>query len=957
LKENTQAAFIIIQHQDPHDPHLAREVISRFTTLPVVEVIDGISLERGKIYLTPAHTSIDLEEEKFTVHPAENHEKYSVIDTSFRNLARDLGQKLVGVLLSGEGSDGSQGIKTIHDQGGMVIAQAPESAEHPAMPLSAVSTGVVDRVLRPHEIPTELSSYEKYVSRMFDKSAVANLRDEIGAALIGICEILQKETKHDFKHYKTSTLIRRIQRRMQVLQLNSVESYVERLQSQVVEVDSLFKELLINVTSFFRDPEAFEELDRDVLKPALENRANDHKFRVWVAGCSTGEEVYTFAILIKEHLEKLPHPPEVQIIATDIDEHALNLARKGVFSLTIEESVSRERLEKYFVRRGNKYHVSKVLRELCLFSSHNLINDPPFSQLDLISCRNVLIYLGTHLQKKLIPVFHYALKTNGYLFLGTSETLSSHRELFKIISAKHRIAQRKATAIRPQASFSTTLATVYAPHFKDAAQTNEADIHLVSQRIVLDEFAPKYAVVNDEGQIITVSSGLNEFLDPSEGVFQNNIVKMVQPSLRMGLRSTLAEAIKHKRRIDHETSTLKTGDHLMRIGLTVQPMPKLGEESSLYMVVFHRLGKLLQSSAGTSAGIDPQIAVLNTAFIDQLEQELLNTRQDLDKTVQDLEASNEELKSSNEELLSMNEELQSANEELETSKEEVQESSEAIQRSNNDLENLLASTQIATLFLDHQLRIKTFTPSITDIYRIKPADIGREISDFTSLATVMPPLPAVSEVNEAAAAIESDITLPNGKTYLRRVLPYRTHDEKNRGLVVTFIDMTDLRAAHQQLQENETRLEMMIRTSPSFMCLLSGPDYIFEQTNERYLQLLGRTDILGKTILEVAPEVKNQGYLEMLNQVRETGEPYIGTEVPILLQRTSGAPPEKRYLDFVYQPDERVDGKVDRIFVHGNDVTEKVLSRVAIENERENFRNLFKQTRNGLHPHRPATFV
>jgi two-component system CheB/CheR fusion protein len=935
-------SYIVIQHLDVHGKQLAQESLSKLTSLPIVEITTDLPLEAGKVYVAPPHSVVNIEDEKFSVRAAfDTAESHAVIDSSFRNLAHALKHSLVGILFSGEGSDGSHGLKAIHEEGGLVIVQSPESSEHASMPQSALQTGIVDYTLRAEEIPTELAAYGKYVERTFDKSSINALRDHIGAALIGICEILQKHTKHDFKHYKTSTLIRRIQRRMQVLQLHSVESYIEGLEREGKEVEALFKELLINVTSFFRDPESFEELNRTVLDKAFTNRAPGEKFRMWIAGCSTGEEVYTFAILIKEQLAKLKNPPEVQILATDIDEHALNIARKGVYSVAIEESVSKERIAKYFIRRAGKYHVTKELRELCLFSSHNLINDPPFSQLDLISCRNVLIYLGTHLQKKLIPVFHYALKPGGFLFLGTSESLSSHKELFTIISSKHRIAERKVTAIRPTASFSTTLSTFYPPHFKGAAQTGESDIHLISQRIILDEFAPKYAVVNDESQILSVSSGLNEFLDPSEGGFQNNIVKLIKPALRMALRSTLSEAIKHKRRIDHESSTLKMSDTLIRIGITVQPMPKLGEESSLYMVVFHKFGTIASSNELLP---DPKVSALNAAFIDQLERELIATRHDLDKTVQDLEASNEELKSSNEELLSMNEELQSANEELETSKEEVQESNEALLRSNSDLENLLASTQIATVFLDQHLRIKSYTPSLNEIYRIQASDKGREILDFTSRAISMPAYPDPERVTDFNRPIEHEVSMPDGRTYLRRILPYRTHEEKREGIVVTFINISEQKEMLQKLANNELRLETMVKTSPSFMCTILTKDFSFEQANARYYQLVGHRDIIGKKIVDALPEVKDQGFIELLEKVRDTAKSFIGTEIPFSLQRSPGNSPEKRYLDFVYQPGEKVDGVVERIYVHGNDVTEKVLAKASIANERENFRNLFKQT-------------
>jgi two-component system, chemotaxis family, CheB/CheR fusion protein len=805
--ECRRMAFVIVQHKGVNGSQLGVDLLSRSTSLPVREIEEGLAAEAGAVYVAPARSAVTLEQGIFGLLPAfEAGQRLSVIDASLHSIGKTFGARAVGIVLSGEGSDGTAGLDALSGFGGLTIAQAPESSEHPSMPQSAIASGSVDRVLNPDEIAAELLAYEQYLERVLEKTGVGNLREEIGAGLIRICDILHRATNLDFKHYKTTTLIRRIQRRMQVLQLNSVEAYTERLSSHGEEAEALFSELLINVTSFFRDADAFAALNNDVIVPGLAATPKGERFRIWVPGCSTGEEVYTLAMLVREQLSQMTHPPEVQILATDVDEQALAVGRKGAYPLSIERSVSRERLERFFVKRNGKYHVEKSLRELCLFSAHNLISDPPFSQLDLISCRNLLIYLGTHLQKKLIPVFHYALKANGHLFLGTSESLSTHRELFRTVSAKYRIAQRRHTAIRPVSSFSTSVHVAPASVTRELAGEAEADIHMIGQRILLDEFAPKYAIANEEGQIVSVSAGINEFFEPSEGSFQNNIVKLANPQLRMALRSVFAEAKKHKRRMEHEAATLRTPEKVMRVGITVQPMPKLGEESGLYMIVFKDLGSL-PSVAEPAA--DPKFSAMNAALIDQLEKELAATREDLDKTVQDLEASNEELKSSNEELLSMNEELQSANEELEASKEEIQHANDALQRSNSDLENLLGSTQIATLFLDADLRIKGFTPAITQIYPIQPGDVGRRLADFASPSPSLAPLPPADSLAEDSA-LEDELVLPSGTVFLRRVLPYRTAQGERDGVVVTFINVTDLKKTQWALKENTEQLRLAL---------------------------------------------------------------------------------------------------------------------------------------------------
>ncbi|HET9238329.1 MAG TPA: PAS domain S-box protein [Oligoflexus sp.] len=782
-------ALILVMHIDGSGKELAQEVLAQTSRFPVREIVKGEPLQPGFLFLAPPHSYIAIKNGAFDIRPAPSRDnRQAVIDEAFRALARSVAHRAIGIVLSGEGADGSQGLIHISQSNGMTMAQDVDSAEHKAMPQNAIASGLIDHVLEPARMPEILNAYSTYLARVSAREGPELFKEHIAAALIPICEILHRATRHDFKHYKTSTLVRRIQRRMQVLQISSVDAYVDMLKDQPQEAEALFKELLINVTSFFRDAEAFQALREEVIVKALRARSKDHKFRIWVAGCSTGEEAYSLAILMKEVLAGCENAPDIQIIATDIDEHALAVARRGAYSQSAVSGLSQDILAKYFIRKGGRYHIVKDVRELCLFSVHNLINDPPFSQLDLISCRNVLIYLGLHLQKKLIPVFHYALKPGAYLFLGNSESLSTHKELFRTISVKHRIAQRKVTAIKTLSHFSGSV-TTYPSHHQEPVKTIETDLNLVGQRIILDEFTPKYAIVNDEGQILSVSSGLTPYFELSEGSFQNNILKVVHPNLRVALRTIFAQAKTEKRIFQHESATLKIDGAMQRVGLVVQPMPQLGEDIALYMVVFRYLG-LISEGEPSAKGFDPHPA--NTAFVEQLETELAATREQLDRTIQDLEASNEELKSSNEELLSMNEELQSANEELEASKEDIQNVNDALQKANTDLENLLASTQIATLFLDENLHIKSFTPAVTQIYNIKDRDLGRSIYDLTHRAEHMPKFPAPQDLKEQGNT-EFEIFMPGHAVFLLRITPYVNHEHRRDGLVATFIDITALR--------------------------------------------------------------------------------------------------------------------------------------------------------------------
>jgi two-component system CheB/CheR fusion protein len=800
------SSVVITQHMDTSSLVILKEVVEQFSKLIIEEISDGLKIRGGRIYTCPPSKFVSIEKDTFILQELpDSPQKYSTIDFFMNSLAVSFKERAVGVLLSGEGMDGVMGLKTISDNGGLTFAQNEESAENPNMPKCAIDLGFVDYVVAPDVIGSELYKYEEYLAKLVKSTTLSQLKEEIGAAIISICDILHKHTHHDFKHYKTSTIIRRIQRRMSVLHIDKVDEYVNSLGTDKNERNALFNDLLINVTSFFRDPEAFEALKTEVLIPDLKKFTGSKKYRIWVAGCSTGEEPYTLAMLIREVMDECQLKFDVQIIATDIDEEALNIARRGDYPLSIADKISPQRLEKFFTRKNGRFSVSKQLREMILFSSHNLINDPPFSQVDLITCRNVLIYLGPHLQKKLIPVFHYAIKPNGHLFLGTSEALTSHKDLFNAINAKYRIAQRKATAIHaPAQSFFTALTTSYSAHFKEAPQSHEEDLHLIGQRILLDEFSPKFAIISDECKIVSVSAGIQEFLEPSEGSFQNNILKLVRPNLRSPLRLSINEAKKEKRQIQNQVAILRMDSGLRKIGIVVQPMPQLGEHTGLYMVVFRDFGAISEDASphATSDKVD-------LTMVEELEKELAKLRDELERSVQDLEASNEELKSSNEELLSMNEELQSANEELEVSKEEVQKGNEVLTNSNIDLENLLHSTKIATIFLDQDLNIKNFTPAATELYDLVPHDIGRSIKSFSSKAKKMPPYSYPKDL-KVDQVVETEVIMPDGRIFLRRKSPYVNQKKEMVGLVITFVDVTEVRRSEMLFRSLANTVPQMV---------------------------------------------------------------------------------------------------------------------------------------------------
>ncbi|HRX84688.1 MAG TPA: PAS domain S-box protein, partial [Phycisphaerae bacterium] len=796
-------AYVILQHVDPADTKLLAEALQAKIPLPVTVVERDTPVRGDHVYIVPAHTVLSLVNERLRVDGAATaDDRRNPIDRHLRALAEGAKDRAVGVILSGAGTDGTLGLKAISEAGGLTVAQAPETARYDGMPRNAVMSGVVDQVLAPEQIADELARYGKHVASVSDAEHSAALKEQALAAIPAIAQCVQERTGVNFQHYKSTTLVRRILRRLQVLRIGDVDDYIRKLREEPDEARTLYRELLISVTAFFRDPEAFDVLGREVLKPLISRGADEH-VRIWVPGCATGEEAYSLAILVREMLSEREAGPEVQIFATDIDERALEHARNGAYAEGIADSVGPERLRRFFVKRGKRFHVTKELRGMCLFSAHNLISDPPFSRLDLISCRNLLIYLGPHLQKKLFPLFHYALRPGGYLFLGPSEPIDSHRELFKAVSAKHRISQRKATAVRPAGRVNAMVPADNSGAARpDAPGSTELDVHQVMQRIILDEFAPKSAVVHEDGQIVCASGNMSRFLEVAGGIFQNNIIKLARSGLRVGLRAALAEAVRDRRTCVHNDLSVRSEGDVHRVTLTVQPMPKIGDDSPLFMVVFQEAGPPLrrEEAPATRSKEDAN------AIIEQLERELDSTRQDLEKSVQDLEAANEELKSSNEELLSMNEELQSANEELETSKEEVQAGHDALSQAHSDLENLLRSTDIAVIFLDEELLIRSYTPAATRIYNLIPTDVGRPLAHLTHHAEHMPSIPSSSALSRARQAVEHEVITRDGRHYRRRALPYRARDGQSGGVVLTFVDVTELARTEAARREAEERL-------------------------------------------------------------------------------------------------------------------------------------------------------
>lgn len=951
LPADADLAFVVVYHPDAIDDNALVEVVSRATPIPLERInLEGI-IKANRVYFPAVKFPLGITDGRLQATSSSN-DSATPINTFLQELARDQGGNAVGILLSGAGSDGALGLKSIAESGGMTMAQDSASAEYDSMPRTAIATGVVDHVLAPAEMTGELLRYARHIKATNGDDNFAGQREAITEHLRSICDTLLEETNHDFKHYKTATLVRRIHRRLQILRLNRVSQYLERLQQDRQERQALFKDLLIGVTAFLRDTDAFNALTQHVIATLLHERSANDALRVWVPGCATGEEAYTLAMLFQEQMDQHPDPPEVQIFASDIDEQALKIARLGRYSETIIEDLSEHRVRRFFVKQGNKYQVSKNIRELCLFSHHNLISDPPFSRLDLISCRNVLIYLGPHLQKKLISVFHYALKPNGYLFLGSSENISAHKELFRALSAEHRIYQCKKTPAmdtNPRLSASGNNAATFRP---DSLMADTADLGKIAQRVILDEFSPCYGIINQAGEILYLSDGVAKYLEPAAGHFSSNIVKMARGGLRAGLRAAINEANTTRRRIVHENLSVETEQGLQRVLLTVQPMPDLGEDSPLHMVVFQDTGLPIDHVISETASSEDK------QLIAQLEKELNSTRRDLEYTVQALEVSNDKLKTSNEELLSINEELRSANEELETAKEETESSNKALERTNDDLENLLESTQIATIFLDNNFKIQRFTPATRKLYNLRASDAGRPLTDITHHAYTMPPLPSLDTVARQSSPIREQIETIDGHWYLRRVLPYRTHEGHSDGLVVTFTDITALRASEERYQRQLQELETLYHTAPVGLALFDS-ELRYLRINERLAEINGASPAqhLGRTLREVLPDLADVAE-PLLHHVLETGEAILEREVKGYVPRI---PHEEQTWLTSYYPIKDSTDQVQAVSAVVQEITERKRTEVLLQEtarqKDEYLTMLAHELRNPLAPLRNAAQV
>lgn len=861
---DTGLAYVVILHLSPdHDSQLA-SVVQASASLLVTQVQDRVRVQPNKVYVIPPNRSLSMQDGHLAVADITRiEERRAPVDVFFRTLADSHGAHAACVVLSGTGANGSMGLKRIKEEGGLCLVQDPDEAEYGDMPRNAIATGLVDHILPVREIPSRILAYRASLAtvRVPDDPAYADGEDT--QALRDVFSLLRARTGHDFSNYKRATVSRRIARRMVVHGVPSLAAYAKLMRERLEEAPALLKDLLISVTNFFRDREAFDALETQIVPRLFEGRKEEDQVRVWVPGCATGEEAYSVAMLLAEHASGQPGAPGVIVFGTDIDGDAIASAREGLYTLNDAADVSVERLRRFFLREGEAYRARKELREMILFAQQNILKDPPFSHLDLVSCRNLLIYLNRAAQRRVMEVVHFALNPSGYLLLGASESIEGAGDLFVSVDPEAHLYQSRGTATRPALPMpDVTVAHHIAPHRSgDANRTNRvratsAETHLR----LLEEFAPPSVLVNDEHELIHLSDRAGRYLQFAGGEPSQNLLRLVRPELRIELHSALYQAADLRVPVDARGLRVRVDDHVVTVDVHVRPVIGDGEPARGYfLVLFEEVrddgGEIPTASVPLKEG----------GAARQLEEEVHRVKVQLRAAVERHETQSEELRASNEELQAMNEELRSSAEELETSREELQSLNEELRTVNqelkikveeqaqvaDDMQNLINSTDVGTIFLDRQLRLKMFTPSVRELFHFIPSDLGRPLSDLRTSLVGVDLSADIDHVLDKLERVDREIETQDTHWHLVRIVPYRTVDDRIDGVVLTFVDITTrkkaedvLRATGDRLREAQGNLELQVanRTHElaSAIGRLDSEVLVRQEAERRVRSLLGR---------------------------------------------------------------------------------------------------------------------
>ncbi|MBU3176121.1 PAS domain-containing protein [Clostridium estertheticum] len=850
VPENSGLAYVIVQHMEKDSKDILVELLQGDTNMKVVQAYENISVEPDKVYIIPPNKDMSIKHN--VIHICDYNQSRALhlpIDLFFSSLANDKREWSIGVILSGMGSDGTAGIRKIKENGGGVFIQEPSSAKYDGMPRSAIKTEVADVISTVEIMPLKIIAYIEHKINMVMEGQ--DQTDKLKGYFDNIIAMLRSHTGHDFSSYKKNTIQRRIERCMGIHQFDDIATYVSFLKKNPQELEVLFKEFLIGVTNFFREQAEWELLKDKVIPALLAQRSPTETVRVWISGCSTGEEAYSLAIVFKEVINKVKLFKDfsIQIFATDLDSEAIDKAREGVFSENITKDISSERLSKYFVKVDRGYQVVKEIRDMVIFAQQNMIKDPPFTKVDIMICRNLLIYLTPEIQKKLIPLFHYSLNSGGFLFLGSAESVGNFTDLFKPLDLKSRIYQRLRPLIQKEP---IEFPNSFAPYQPEANQPSEEvqNMQSLADKLILQYYSPAAVLVNGKGDILYITGRTGKYLEPAAGKVNWNIFAMAREGLNYKLNDAFYKAVRGKEVVISKNAVVLNEGGKLRVDITVNPLKEPETLRGMVMIIFTDVVTPTVFEKISATGQTP----VSNKREGELERELLQARQMWQATSVEMQISQEEFKSSNEELQSCNEELQSTNEELTTTKEEVQSSNEELKTINfelqdklddlslvtNDMKNLMDSTNIATLFLDNELLVKRFTNQMTVVSRLISSDVGRPVTDIVSDLIYTELTEDVRQVQSTLISVEKQILSRDGSWFNASILPYRTLDGKSDGVVITFVNITKSKTIEAEL--SKAKLALQKRIEDQDCELLIANNRLMDQEERGHIEVAASND-------------------------------------------------------------------------------------------------------------------